>query len=70
MALQTLVEQWGPFNKRLWGTAPPTLATEGPYAVGDVIVNTAPTAGGTYCWVCTTAGQGNVAVFKAIAVAA
>jgi len=70
MAFQTLVEQWGPFNKRMWGTAAPTLATEGPFSVGDVIINTAPTAGGTYSWVCTTAGSGSTSVWKTVALSA
>jgi hypothetical protein len=70
-AIQPQVIQWGPVGaKMLFGSATPTLASEGPYAVGDIIVNTAPTAGGTFAWVCTTAGTGAVAVFKAIAVAA
>lgn len=36
-----------------WATAAPT---SGRYAVGDVVYNSAPAAGGTIGWVCTTAG--------------
>jgi len=48
------------------GTAAPTVATEGPFMVGDIVWNTVPAAGGaTYMgWVCTTAGTGATATFK------
>lgn len=36
------------------GTAAPTA---GDWRVGDFIRNTAPTAGGTFGWVCVTAGR-------------
>lgn len=39
------------------GSAYPTAAGQGTYNVGDWIVNTAPTAGGTAAWVCTAAGS-------------
>lgn len=41
-------------NKVVWGSAAPT---SGPFLVGDIVYNTAPTAGGTIGWVCTTAGS-------------
>jgi hypothetical protein len=37
------------------------------YAVGDIVWNTAVAAAGSPGWVCTTAGVGGVAVFKAMA---
>lgn len=37
------------------------------YAVGDIVWNTAVAAGGSPGWICTTAGVGGVAVFKAMA---
>jgi hypothetical protein len=40
--------------------------TSGSYYVGDIVWNTAPSAGGAPGWVCTTAGVGT-AVFKAMA---
>ena len=49
-----------------YGTAYPTAGT---YKVGDTVINTVPTAGGTYAWVCTTAGTTG-GTWKAIAVAA
>lgn len=36
-----------------YGTAAPTA---GPNKVGNTVYNTAPTAGGVFCWVCVTAG--------------
>ena len=39
---------------RMLGTAAPTTGT---YQVGDIFYNSAPTAGGTIGWVCTTAGN-------------
>jgi len=43
----------GTAKVRLLGTAAPTTGT---YEVGDILYNSAPTAGGTIGWVCTTAG--------------
>lgn len=48
-----------------FGSAAPTV---GAHKVGDCIINTAPTAGGTFAWVCTTAGTPGT--FKAVAIAA
>ncbi len=61
---------WGPNNRMYWGTGVPTVAGDGVFMVGDVIINTVPTAGGTDRWVCTTGGAGGTAVFKAVALAA
>ena len=40
-------------GRDFWGAAAPTTGT---WAVGDRVWNTAPAAGGTLGWVCTTAG--------------
>lgn len=46
------------------GTAAPS---SGEYAKGDIIWNTAPSAGGSMGWMCTTSGTaGSTAVFKAM----
>lgn len=37
----------------MWGTAAPTLLA---HQVGDIVWNSAPSAGGTPGWICTTAG--------------
>ena len=50
--------------------APPSAAGDGNFVVGDIILNSVPTAGGTFCWVCTTAGPGGTAVFKTVAIGA
>lgn len=50
----------------LQGTAAPTDAQQ-TYAVGDRVWKTDVSAGGSPGWVCTTAGVGGVAVFKALA---
>lgn len=43
-----------PEGKRIqFGSAAPTT---GAWKVGDTVYNTAPAAGGTMGWVCTTAG--------------
>jgi hypothetical protein len=47
------------------GTAAPTAGT---YAVGDTVYNSAPTAGGVFAWVCTTAGAPGT--WKAVAISA
>ena len=64
----TLNEIVTPAGKRilLAGTAAPTTGT---WAVGDTVLNSAPSAGGTFAWVCTTAGTTG-GTWKAIAVAA
>lgn len=53
--------------REYWGTAAPSASTDiGPYSVGDVMWNTAPTTGATspLGWICTTAGAtGATAVF-------
>jgi hypothetical protein len=55
-----------PQDKRwIFGAASPTTGT---WAVGDVVFNTVPTAGGTFCWVCTTAGTSGT--WKAVVIAA
>lgn len=56
MALESYVENNGPFAKRYWGTAAPSLSTDGTYAVGDEVVNTVPSSGNDPGWLCTTAG--------------
>lgn len=56
MAIQAYSTEFGPFNRMYWGTAAPTLSTDGTYQVGDVVWNTTPTAGGTAAWLCTVAG--------------
>jgi hypothetical protein len=48
-----------------FGTAAPTAGAHG---VGDTVFNTAPTAGGVFCWVCTEAGTPGT--FKTVAIAA
>jgi len=51
--------------KVVWRSAFPTTGT---WAVGDIVYNTVPTAGGTIGWVCTTAGTpGTWKTFGAIA---
>lgn len=67
MAQSQMVEVHGPNNRKYYGDAYPT-ATDFTYAVGDILINTAPTAGGTYAWVCTTGGAPGT--WKAIAIAA
>jgi hypothetical protein len=47
------------------GTAAPT---SGDHKVGDTVINTAPSAGGVYCWVCTAAG--NPGTWKTVAIEA
>jgi len=55
----------GTAKARLLGTAAPVSGT---YEVGDIIYNSAPAAGGTIGWVCTTAGTpGTWKTFGAIA---
>lgn len=50
-AIHDYHNSWNP--KVLYGTAAPTTNA---WTVGDVVWNTAPAAGGTLGWVCTTAG--------------
>lgn len=40
-------------NQISFAAAAPTVGT---YKIGDVVINTTPTAGGAALWVCTTAG--------------
>ena len=70
MAFQANVESWGPFNRLYWGTAHPTVTGEGPFLVGDFMVNTAPTGSGTFGWACTGAGTGATSTWAAVALAA
>lgn len=49
---------------------PPSHAGDGNFNLGDIIWNSAPTAGGTLLWVCTTAGTGATATFKGVAISA
>lgn len=51
--------------KEYWGTAPPSSTTDqGPFAVGDIVWNTAPAVGTPVGWECVTAGaDGSIAVF-------
>ena len=73
MAMESYRERInGGLNMRYFSTAAPSASTDiGPYKAGDEVINTAPTAGGTHKWICTTAGAtGAVAVFKAVAIAA
>jgi hypothetical protein len=48
-----------------FGAAEPTTGTG---KVGDTVINTAPSAGGVFAWVCTTAGTPGT--WKAVAIAA
>lgn len=49
---------------------PPSHAGDGNFNVGDRIINIAPAAGGTAEWICTAAGTGATATFKAVAISA
>jgi hypothetical protein len=54
MALEYCVQPWSTEGPRMFvGT---TYPTTGSWNVGDLVINTAPTSGGTWAWVCTTAG--------------
>jgi hypothetical protein len=70
MALEPLFLRFGPLASQYWGSAAPSASTDkGPYAVGDVVWNTVPTAnaGGAFAWICTTAGAtGATAVFTPV----
>lgn len=73
MAMESYRERIsGGLNMRYFSTAAPSASTDvGPFRVGDEFINTAPTAGGTHKWICTTAGaDGSTAVFKAVVIAA
>jgi hypothetical protein len=50
--------------REIWSDS---LPTGGEWAVGDIIRKETPTAGASPGWVCTTAGSGGAAVFKAMA---
>jgi hypothetical protein len=43
-------------RRLIYGAAAPILGA-GTWAIGDIVLNTAPTAGGTIGWVCTAAGD-------------
>lgn len=49
---------------------PPSHAGDGTFKVGDVVWNSAPTAGGVLCWVVTGAGNGATATFKTVVISA
>ena len=49
---------------------PPSHAGDGNFNVGDIIWNSAPTAGGVLLWVCTGAGTGATATFKTVSIGA
>lgn len=51
-------------NSITFGASVPTTGT---HKVGDVVINTAPTAGGVFAWACTTAGTPGV--WKAVSLA-
>lgn len=64
---------WGDEGPRIYLSTdgnPPSHAGDGTFRIGDWIINTIPTAAGVAFWVCTTAGAGDVAVFKGVATAA
>lgn len=56
MALEPYVRQVADGMKEYYGDAAPSASTDGTFAVGDRVINTAPAAGGNPGWVCTTAG--------------
>ena len=57
MAIEAYSEKFGPFNMRYFGTAAPSVSTDGTFQRGDVVVNTAPSAGGAPGWVCVSGGS-------------
>jgi hypothetical protein len=63
LSVNTLITPTG--ARRSYGTAAPTA---GKWGVGDTVINTVPTAGGVYCWVCVTAGTPGT--WKSVAIAA
>ena len=57
MAIDAFSMQWGSFNKMYWGTAAPTLSTDGTFQKGDVIWNNTPSASNPPGWLCVTGGS-------------
>lgn len=57
MAMQPLILPFGPFNNQFWGTAAPSGGgTDWPdFQVGDIMWNTAPSAGNPAFWMCSVA---------------
>ena len=58
--------QWGQINQLWFFSAIPTLASDGPFKVGDWVINSTPTTGGVAVWICTVAGTGATATFKTL----
>lgn len=57
------------YSRKTYNNIPSTLtAFNQTWAVGDIVWNSAPTAGGTLAWVCVTAGTGASSVWKTISV--
>lgn len=57
-------------TKKYLTAAPTNLTNLGQtWAVGDIVWNSNPTAGGAAAWICTTAGSGSASVWKAISIA-
>jgi hypothetical protein len=65
-AAQPAPVQFGEINKMWFYSAVPSLASDGPFAVGDWIINTSPSNGGTAFWVVTAAGTGATATFRTV----
>jgi len=66
-------QPFGSSGPNVWlstSNAAPSSAGDGYFNVGDWVINTAPAAGGTLLWVCTGAGTGATATFKAVVIAA
>ena len=58
------------FDGKYSSQIPSTLTANNPtWEVGDIVYNSAPTPGGTFAWVCTTAGTGSASVWKEIGIA-
>ena len=60
MAIYPFIEGHGTENVTwMWGTAAPSLSTDGTFKVGDIVWNTVPAGGGaTYIgWVNVTGGS-------------
>ncbi len=60
----------GPYVYLSTDANPPSHAGDGPYRLGDWIINSIPAGSGTLLWVVTVAGTGATATFKAVAIAA
>lgn len=58
--------QWGEVNQLWFYSSVPSAASDGPFKVGDWIVNTSPSSGGNAFWVVTVAGTGATATFRAV----